>query len=169
MVWANAGIAQAFTPIEQIGLDDFDRLMAINAKGPWLTARQALPTLREGGGGSIVITASLSGLKARPNLSAYQTSKGAAVMLTQSLAAEFAPLGIRVNSVCPVAAETPMLPEFSGVGGDPDAFHQAVTAAVPLGRLAQPKDVASAALYLASEEAAMVTGVNFPVDGGSMA
>lgn len=164
IVWANAGVTHPFTPIDQISVDTFDNIVGVNAKGPWLTARQALPALRDNGGGSIVITASLSGLKARADLSAYQLSKGAAVMLTKSLAKELAPLNIRVNSVCPVAAETPMLPMLLGGASD-----EAIASAIPLGRLGKPEDMAYAALYLASDEASLVTGINLPVDGGALA
>ena len=165
VVWANAGATHRFMPIDEISVDTFDKIVSVNAKGPWLTARQALPALRNNGGGAIVITASLSGLKARADLSAYQLSKGAAVMLTKSLAKELAPLNIRVNSVCPIAAETPMLPVLVEDASD----QEAMASVVPLGRLGKPDDMAYAALYLASDEASLITGINLPVDGGALA
>ncbi len=167
IVWANAGIAHPFIPIEKISLDLYHKVMDVNVLGPWLTIREALPALRKADNASVVITASLSGLKARADLSVYQSSKGAAVMLAQSLAMEFAPIGIRVNSVCPVAADTPMLPEF--IPDLEDATRRAISSAIPLGRLATAADVANAALYLASEEAAMITGLALRVDGGARA
>src|SRR5690606_38306021 len=91
IVWANAGIPAPATPIAETAPETFDRLFAVNSRGPWLAARAAAPALREAGGGSIVITASLSGLKGRPGNSAYASSKGAAAMLTKALAVEFAP------------------------------------------------------------------------------
>ncbi|NMO88265.1 SDR family NAD(P)-dependent oxidoreductase [Actinomycetospora sp. TBRC 11914] len=167
--WANAGVAAPFRPVSDIEPGEFDRLMAVNARGPWLGARAALPALRRRGGGAVVITASLSGLKGRADASAYQASKGATVMLTRSLAREFGPLGIRVNSVCPVASVTAMWPTLMAGYADPDDAAVDFARAVPLGRLATPEDVARAALFLASDDAAFVTGVNLPVDGGASA
>lgn len=169
VVWANAGVPQSFRPITEIDPDEFDRIQAVNARGPWLAARAALPALKARGGGSFVITASLSGLKGRPDATAYQTSKGAAVMLTKSLAKEFGPFNIRVNSVCPLAAETPMWAQFMENYMDSDEAAKTFAAAVPLGRLATPRDIANAALFLACDESSFVTGVNLPVDGGAAA
>ena len=115
-----------------------------------------------------MFTGSLSGLKARPNNFAYASSKGAVVMLTKALALELAP-EIRVNCVNPVATDTPMLPKFMASAPDPDAVRQAVISAIPLKRLATAEDVANAVLFLASSEASMITGVNLPIDGGSLA
>ena len=168
IVWANAGVPQAANPIEQLDAELFDRIYGVNARGAWLTAQAAIPALRAAGGGAIVFTGSLSGLKARRGNSAYASSKGAVVMLTRSLALELAP-EIRVNCVNPVSTDTPMLPKFMASAPDPAAVRQAVTASIPLGRLATAEDVANAALFLASSEAAMITGVNLPVDGGSLA
>lgn len=166
--WANAGIPQEFTSISDTSVEDFDRLMRINARGPWSGARAAKPALKARGGGSIVITASLSGIKARADLAAYQASKGAAVMLTRSLARELAPLRIRVNAVCPLAAATQMWEQFLGPDADIESATAAAAAAVPLGRLTEPEDVANAALFLASDESSFITGVNLPVDGGAL-
>jgi 3-oxoacyl-[acyl-carrier protein] reductase len=169
VVWANAGLPQAFRSITEVEPDEFDRIMAVNARGPWLAARAALPVLRERGGGSFIITASLSGLKGRPDASAYQASKGAATMLTKSLAREFGPFQIRVNSVCPLAAETPMWAKFMDNYMDKDEAAVVFAKAVPLERLATADDVAKAALFFASDDSTFVTGVNLPVDGGSLA
>jgi 3-oxoacyl-[acyl-carrier protein] reductase len=164
VVWANAGIPYGNHPVGDIPVDAFDRLMAVNARGPWLAARAAVGALRESGGGAIVITASMSGLKGRANNSAYAMSKGAAVMMTQALALELAP-DIRVNSVCPVISDTPMFPKFLEGAPDPEAARKAVLAAVPLKRMCTPEDIANAALFLASSEASMISGVNLRVDG----
>lgn len=169
VMWANAGVPQAFRPITEIDPAEFDRIQAVNARGPWLGARAALPAMRARGGGSFVITASLSGLKARPDATAYQASKGAAVMLTKSLSREFAQYNVRVNSVCPLAAETPMWAKFMDNYMDLDEATKVFSAAVPLGRLATADDIANAALFLASDESSFVTGVNLPVDGGAAA
>jgi 3-oxoacyl-[acyl-carrier protein] reductase len=143
--------------------------MAINARGPWLSARAAIPALREAGGGSIVITSSLSGIRARPFLSAYQMAKAAAAMLAKSLSAEVASDQIRVNAVCPVAADTPMLPQFVATRPDPAAAIQSMAVGIPLGRLATAEDIANAALFFASDDSAFITGVVMPVDGGTFA
>lgn len=168
IVWANAGIPHASTPIEDLDSEEFDRIFAVNARGPWLTAQAAIPALRANGGGAIVFTGSLSGLKARPGNSIYASSKGAVVMLTRVLALELAP-EIRVNCVNPVATDTPMLPSFMANAPDPAGVREALTQAVPLKRLATAEDIANAALFLVSSEAAMITGVNLPIDGGSSA
>ncbi len=166
IVWANAGLAQRYTPISDLTEAEFDRQMTVNAKGPWLTIRQALPLLRARGRGSCIITASLSGLKARGDLSAYQASKGAAVMLAKSLSRELAPDRIRVNAICPGFAQTPMSATF--LEGTEGIFEQSL-AAVPLGRPVMPEDIAWAGLFLASDEADHITGISLPVDGGTLA
>ncbi len=165
VAWANAGLAAPFSRIQDYDEDLFDRLMTVNVKGPWLLAKHVVADL-EATKGSFIITASLSGLKGRANHSGYQTAKGGAVMLTRSLAKEFAPRGVRVNSLCPVAADTPMLPEFLSENGDLMSREQ-LTAGIPMGRLATAEDVANAALFFASDLAGFVTGVNLPVDGGT--
>lgn len=167
--WANAGIPQAFRKISDIDPEEFDKLVAVNARAPWLGARAALPALQARGGGSLILTASLSGLKGRPDATAYQTSKGAATMLVRSLAKEFGPYGIRVNSVCPIASETPMWAQFMDGYMEPDDAAKTFAAGIPLGRLAEPEDIASAALFFAGPDSAYVSGVNLPVDGGSSA
>lgn len=167
VLWANAGLAHGAYAVDEIDLGLFDTLMRVNVLGPILNVRAALPALKESRG-NVVITASLSGIKGRPDLSIYQSSKGAAVMLTRSLAAELGQFGIRVNSVCPLASNTAMMSTFlENRPQDPVAFLEAVAQSVPLGRLVSPDDVAYAALFLASDHAGMVTGVNLPVDGGA--
>lgn len=163
--WANAGLAAAFNTIEDYDEDLFDRLMSVNIKGPWLLAKHAKAELVRSRG-TFVITASLSGLKGRANHSGYQASKGGAVMLTRALAQELAPAGVRVNSLCPVAADTPMLPQFLDASSQLMSREQ-LAAGVPLGRLATAEDVARAALFLVSDLSGFITGVNLPVDGGT--
>lgn len=162
---ANAGLATPPRPAEATDEADFDRIMAVNVRGVWLCARAAAPAMREAGGGSIVVTASIMGVRARPGFCAYAPSKAAAIHLARTLALELAPDGIRVNCVAPVATETPMLTEF--VGDQPlDAGREAFVAGIPLGRLARPGDVAAAAAFLASDAAEFITGAVVPVDGG---
>lgn len=163
--WANAGVAAPMSPVGEQSIDFFDKLMAVNAKGPWLGARVAMPHLRKRPVASFIITSSLSGFRARPNNSAYSASKGAAIQLTRALSIEFAP-DVRVNSVAPVSTETPMLRTFMAKQDDIDATIAGQRAGVPLGRLALPEDIAKAALFLAGNDSEFITGVTIPVDGG---
>lgn len=160
----NAGAAQAPTSVVETSEHDFDRLFAVNAKAIFLAARYAVPIMRRQGGGVILNTASVAAIRPRPNLTAYNSSKGAALVMTRSLAIELAPDNIRVNAVCPGPGDTPMLATFAG--GDSPASRAAFLASVPLGRLCAPADVAGAMVYLASDEASFVTGVTLEVDGG---
>lgn len=163
--WANAGVAAPMSPVSEQSIDFFDTLMAVNAKGPWLGARVAMPHLKKRPVASFIITSSLSGFRARPNNSAYSASKGAAIQLTRALSIEFAP-EVRVNSVAPVSTETPMLRTFMAKQDDIDATIAGQRAGVPLGRLALPEDIAKAALFLAGDDSEFITGVTIPVDGG---
>jgi 3-oxoacyl-[acyl-carrier protein] reductase len=166
--WANAGLAAPFSTIEDYNEDLFDRLMAVNIKGPWLLAKHAIGPL-EATSGSFLITASLSGLKGRANHSGYQAAKGGAVMLTRALAKEFAPRGVRANSLCPVAADTPMLPLFVPEDAAELMDRDQLEAGIPMGRLATAEDVAQAALFFLSDLSGFVTGVTMPIDGGTSA
>ncbi|AKS32056.1 SDR family NAD(P)-dependent oxidoreductase [Mycolicibacterium goodii] len=163
--WANAGVAAPMSPVSEQSIEFFDTLMAVNAKGPWLGARAAMPQLRKRPVASFIITSSLSGFRARPNNSAYSASKGAAIQLTRALAVEFAP-DVRVNTVAPVSTETPMLRTFMAKQDDIEATIAGQRAGVPLGRLARPEDIAKAALFLAGDDSEFITGITVPVDGG---
>jgi 3-oxoacyl-[acyl-carrier protein] reductase len=160
----NAGAAQAPGSFVDTTEADWDRLFAVNAKAIFLAARHAAPIMRRQGGGVILNTVSVAAIRPRPNLLAYNSSKGAALVATKSMAIELAPDRIRVNAVCPGPGDTPMLATF--VGGDSDADRAAFLASIPLGRLCSPADVANAMVYLASDEAAFVTGAVIEVDGG---
>ena len=160
----NAGAPQAPTPIADTDEHDFDRLMAVNAKAIALAAKHAVPILRRQGGGVILNTVSVAAIRPRPNLAAYNASKGAALVLSKSLAIELAPDRIRVNAVCPGPADTPMLATF--VGGESEAHRAAFLQSIPLGRLCAPGDVASTMVFLASDEASFITGAAIEVDGG---
>jgi 3-oxoacyl-[acyl-carrier protein] reductase len=160
----NAGAPQPPTSVVDTSEEDFDRLMAVNAKAIFLAAKHAVPIMRRQGSGVILNTSSVAAIRPRPNLTAYNTSKGAALTLTRSLAIELAPDKIRVNAICPGPADTPMLATFAG--GESDAHYAAFLSSVPLGRLCAPADVASAMAFLASDEASFITGVVLEVDGG---
>jgi len=160
----NAGAPQAPTPITDTDELEFDRLMAVNAKAIALAAKHAVPILRRQGGGVILNTVSVAAIRPRPNLTAYNASKGAALVLSKSLAIELAPDSIRVNAVCPGPGDTPMLATF--VGGDSDEHRAAFLKSIPLGRLCAPADIAGMMAFLASDEAAFITGAVIEVDGG---
>jgi 3-oxoacyl-[acyl-carrier protein] reductase len=165
ILFNNAGVPMGATPIEEVDDDFFDKVMAVNVRSVHLGVKHAVPVMKQQGGGVILNTASTAGIRPRPGLSAYAASKGAVISLTKALALELAPFKIRVVSINPVATDTPMLPEFFG-SADPVEARKRFTASVPLGRLNRPDDIAHAALYLASDEAFMVTGTAFEVDGG---
>jgi 3-oxoacyl-[acyl-carrier protein] reductase len=160
----NAGVSHRNGPM--LGVDEatFDRIFAVNVKAIYLAAREAVPLFREQGGGVILNTASTAGIRPRPGLVWYNASKGAAISLTKAMAVELAPEKIRVNCICPVAGDTPLLATF--MGEDTPEKRAQFRASIPLGRLSTPEDIANAALYLCSDEASLITGVAFEVDGG---
>ena len=158
----NAGIPQESTPVEDVTERTWDRIQDVNLKSAFLGAKYAVPYMRERDGGVILNTASTAGIRPRTGLSAYCASKGGMITLTKQLAHELAEDGIRVNAICPVATDTDMLPEFAAG----DLSVESMRETIPLGRLAEPEDVAHAAAFLAGDEAAMVTGTALEVDGG---
>ncbi len=159
----NAGYCHRNKPLTEVSEDDFDRIMDVNAKAIYLAALEAVPML-EGRGGVIINTASTAGLRPRPGLTWYNASKGFAIIATKSMAVELAPKKIRVNCLCPVAGETGMLHLF--MGEDTPEMRAKFISTIPLGRLSTPADIASAALWLASDDAGFITGVALEVDGG---
>ncbi len=160
----NAGVPQRIGYFQDVAADVIDRIFDVNVKSWLYTTRAALPHLEARGGGSIVNTASIAGLRPRPGAAWYNASKAAACSLTLSMASELGKKNIRVNALCPVAAETPLFKDV--VGEITDATRERFVSGIPLGRLATPMDVAGAAVYLASDEAAFLSGVLLPIDGG---
>jgi 3-oxoacyl-[acyl-carrier protein] reductase len=162
-------------PFEAIDDATLDRVLRTNLFGVMQMTRAALPHLRESAkrnpaGSSLLYTSSLQGLKAKPNFSLYTVAKHGIVGLVRSLALELAPHNIRVNALCPTVVATPMLEAFlPGMAADRDEAMNRFRATIPLARMPEPEDVASAALFLVSDEARMITGVALPVDGGQMA
>lgn len=147
--------------------DEIDRVLDVNVKALMYAARYALPIMEaQPDRGTILFTASKTGLVAQEDSPVYCASKGAAVMLAKALALDYAEAGIRVNALCPGIIDTPMLERFVGAMPDPDAAWQACRAAQPMGRLGTPDECADAALWLVSEEATFITGVALPIDGG---
>jgi 3-oxoacyl-[acyl-carrier protein] reductase len=161
----NAGVTHVNGPMLEVPEAMVDKIYAVNVKAIWLAAVHAIPVFRkQGRGGVIINTASTAGLRPRPGLTVYNASKGAAIIMTKSMAVEFAPDKIRVNALCPVAGETALLASF--MGADTPENRAKFKASIPLGRLSTPRDIANAALYLASDEAEFITGVALEVDGG---
>jgi 3-oxoacyl-[acyl-carrier protein] reductase len=161
----NAGMPQLNGSLLDTDEATFDKLFAVNVKSIYLGARHAIPEMRKRGGGAIINNASTAGLRPRPGLVWYNGSKGAAITLTKAMAVELAPEQIRVNALAPVAGTTPMLKVFMG-GEETPEQHQRFVSSIPIGRLSTPRDIANAALYLASDEASFITGVILEVDGG---
>jgi NAD(P)-dependent dehydrogenase (short-subunit alcohol dehydrogenase family) len=167
----NAGIEGAIVPITDYPEDSFDRVMAVNVRGVFLGTKYAARVMAPAGGGSIVNTASVAGLRGAPRLHAYVASKHAVVGLTKSAAVELAALGIRVNAVCPSPIETRMMRSLeSAFNADaPELVHDGLAATNPMGRYGEPDEVAAVVAFLASDDARYVTGAAVTVDGGSHA
>ena len=164
--FANAGVPQWKSDVEEVEESVFDRIFAVNVKGVWLGAKYALPVMKRQRRGVFLVTASTAGIRPRPGGQVYASSKGAVITLTKALALEVAPHGVRVVAIAPVATHTPMLPTFMN-RQEVDAESLArYVATVPLGRLNQPEDIANTAVFLASDEAGMITGSCVEVDGG---
>jgi 3-oxoacyl-[acyl-carrier protein] reductase len=160
----NAGVAHKRKSMLDVDEAELDRILNVNVKGLFHTANAAVPVMRGNGGGAIVNIASTAAVRPRPGLTWYNASKGAVTTLTKSMAVELAEDHIRVNAVNPVAGETPLLPTF--LGEDTPENREAFRQTVPLGRFSTPQDVANAVLFLASEEASLITGVCMEIDGG---
>jgi 3-oxoacyl-[acyl-carrier protein] reductase len=160
----NAGYTHRNGDMLAVEEDVFDLIAAVNMKAIYHSARAVVPIMEGQGGGVILTTASTAGLRPRPGLTWYNASKGWAITATKSMAVELAPKNIRVNCLCPVAGETGMLAQF--MGEDTPELRAKFRASIPLGRLSTPLDIANAALWLASDEAAFITGVALEVDGG---
>jgi 3-oxoacyl-[acyl-carrier protein] reductase len=161
----NAGWTHRNKPMLEVTEDEFDKVYAINVKSIFHATNIIVPLMKQNGGGSIVNIASVAGIRPRPGLTWYNSTKGAVNILSQSMAVELAPFKIRVNAVCPVMGVTGLLEDFIGAPDTPENRARFV-ATIPMGRLSTPDDIARATLYLASDDAGFITGVLMPVDGG---
>lgn len=161
----NAGISHRNQPLLDVAEAEFDRVFAVNVKGIFHMVHAAIPYFRGRGGGVMINVTSTAGIRPRPGLTWYNASKGAANLLSRSLAVELAPDRVRVCAVAPVIGETALLETFMGVPDTPENRARFV-ATIPLGRMSKPSDVASAVLYLASDDAEFLTGLVMEVDGG---
>lgn len=167
-LWAHAG-SPGPGDVEQLDLPAYERALSLNVTSALVCAGAAIPSMRTRGGGSILFTASVSGLVGSMFSPIYSAAKFAVVGLAKSLALKYGKEGIRVNVVCPGLADTPMKSAFTSRAGDPEEARQneaRLIATVPMGRLCRAEEVAQAALWLASDEASFVTGVALPIDGG---
>ncbi len=161
----NAGWTHRRKPYVEVTEAEFDRVYAINVKSIYLSALHALPVFRRQGGGAFVNIASTAGVRPRPGLTVYNSSKGAVILMSRSMAAEFGPDKVRVNCVNPVfSPDTALSAEFAG-GAVTEEARKAFLATIPMGRFSTALDVANACLYLASDEAAFISGVCIEVDG----
>jgi 3-oxoacyl-[acyl-carrier protein] reductase len=160
----NAGVTHRNQPMLEVDEATYDRVFAVNVKSIYWSARAAVPMMRAQGGGCFVNIASTAGLRPRPGLTWYNGTKGAVIVISKTMAVELAPDRIRVNAICPVIGETGLTAEF--MGGDSPELRARFVSTIPLGRMSLPKDIAGAALFLASDEAEFLTGVALEVDGG---
>jgi 3-oxoacyl-[acyl-carrier protein] reductase len=161
---SNAGVSQLPKSAIKVTAEEMDHTFAVNAKAILFMAQRAIPEFRSRGGGALLTIASTAAVRPRPGMAAYNSSKFAAVGLSKTLALELARHNVRVNIVCPVAGETPMLDKY--MTGDPAQNRQMLIDTIPMGRLAQPEDIGAAALYLVEDASRFVTGVVLEVDGG---
>ena len=161
----NAGIGPIATA-EETSWELWDEVMAVNLEGPFIGCKKAIPLMRKRGGGAIVNLASINAIRGNTRLVAYAATKGGVMAMTMSLALDHIAENIRVNCVCPATIETPMIHEMLGTAPDRDAATRGIIAKHPIGRMAQPEEVASTIAFLASGDASFMTGLAIPVDGG---
>ena len=160
----NAGYTHKNCPLLEVDEATFDRIFQVNVKAIYLSAQNVIPFFREQGSGVILNIASTGGVRPRPGLVWYNSSKGAVISMTRSMAIELAPENIRVCAINPVAGKTGMLPLF--MGEETEEKYELFRSSIPMGRLSTPQDIANAALFLCSDEAGLLTGVCLEVDGG---
>jgi 3-oxoacyl-[acyl-carrier protein] reductase len=161
----NAGYTHRNQPMLDTDEAAFDRCFAVNVKSIYLMTQAVVPLLKKKKSGCIINVGSVSGIRPRPGLVWYAASKAAANLVSKAMAAELGPDNIRVNAICPVMSPTGMIESFMGMANT-EENRAKFTGGIPLGRLATPLDVAKAALYLASDLADFITGIELPVDGG---
>ena len=165
ILFNNAGIGMAWTDLEEVEEDLWDKIISVNLKSMFLASKYAVPIMKREGGGVIINTASMGAVRIRPRTVPYVVAKGGVITFTRALALELAPYNIRVNSISPAVVDTPLFRKISS-GVDFMEAKKAMIETIPLGKFVETKDVAHAALYLASDEASMITGFNLQVDGG---
>jgi NAD(P)-dependent dehydrogenase (short-subunit alcohol dehydrogenase family) len=162
----NAGIGQVNTPMEELSLEDRDRIFEINGKGVWNGCRAAIPHMKEQESGAVVNVASLAGVIGQPFAAAYAFMKGGVAKFTRTIAGELGRYGIRANAVCPGFTDTPLVRGGLENRDDPEAAREKLESMYALNRIGEPEEIADAILFLASEESSFVTGHELVVDGG---
>ncbi len=165
---SNAGTGSTTDPVDCTA-EEWDRVFAVNARGVFLCARAVLPHMLSQGGGAIVNTASVAGMVGLRDRTAYCASKGAVIAFTKQVAIQYAGTGVRCNCICPGTVDSPWVGRLLEEAADPQAARAALVARQPMGRLGTSAEVAAAALYLASDEAAFITGTELVIDGGLVA
>ena len=169
VLFNNAGVIYPDRTVPNTTEEEWDTTMAVNVRGVYLMSKYAIPPMAASGGGAIINAASVLGLEGGRGVAAYCASKGAVVLLTKAMALDHAPQNIRVNSICPGSVDTPMLEgEIEALGGVEKA-RPVFVAKHPMNRISTPEEIARAVLFLASDDAAFVTGISLPVDGGRTA
>ena len=161
----NAGIGSTTSPVD-CTVEEWDAVFAVNARGVFLGTKYALPVMLAQGKGAIVNTASVAGLVGLKDRAAYCASKGAVVAFTKQVAVQYAGTGVRVNSLCPGTVDSPWVGRLLDEAADPETARAALVGRQPMGRLGDPHEIAMAALYLASDDAAFITGTDLVIDGG---
>jgi 3-oxoacyl-[acyl-carrier protein] reductase len=162
----NAGTTHRNQPMLQVDEQTFDRVFNVNVKSIYHMAHAVVPVMRaRGKGGLIINVGSTAGIRPRPGLCWYNSSKGAVNLLSKAMAVELAPDKIRVNALCPVMGATALLEDFMGMPDTPENRARFLST-IPLGRLCEPRDMAAAAVFLATEAAEFLTGLEMPIDGG---
>lgn len=164
----NSGIGTSSSPdrVAEILEQDWDRVLDVNLKGAMLASKHALPAMRRKGRGSIILISSIRGLLGNPSLASYCASKGGEVLLAKQMALDYASDGIRVNCICPGFILTEMLRGYIGTQADPEQARTSFAAMSPMNRIGRPEEIASAAVFFASDASSFVTGAALPVDGG---
>lgn len=166
VLFSNAGVPCIAPSVAELSEEDWDRTIDVNLKGTYLLSHAAVPHMRRQGGGVIVITGSEMGVLADPQAPAYNASKGGLHMLMKSMAVNLIRENIRVNAVCPGITDTPLLQREIDTSPDPEKTRQEYAKWAPIGRMGSPREIARAALFLASEESSFVVGATLLVDGG---
>jgi len=171
VLFANAGVEGRVAPLTQLTVDDLDRVLAVNVRGPFLCLKHAVPAMQRRGGGSVIITSSVAGLVGSPGLAAYVTSKHATIGLCKTAALELAPMNIRVNTINPGPIDNRMMRsiEDQAAPGAGAMVKEKFTQMVPLRRYGRNEEIAALAAFLASDEASYSTGAAFLADGGFVA
>jgi NAD(P)-dependent dehydrogenase (short-subunit alcohol dehydrogenase family) len=166
ILFSNAGIGSVSESIEALGEPEWDRVIDVNLKATYLLCRAVVPQMKDGGGGAILVTGSEMGVVADPRSPAYNASKGGLHLLMKSMAVNLIQHNIRVNAVCPGLTDTPLMQDAIAGSADPDEARARFDRRAPIGRMAQPVEIAQAALFLVSDEASFVVGATLMVDGG---